>query len=264
MATLNRKFNCLSNLIIIFLIIIVSPIYLLAFSPDIQYKLEKKIILCTGPSLGRKDLLVQITAHDAQIIPFKKIFIATNDPNNLDIVINDIKTVIELIPERNKQLDCLNCIIKSIKMALNDPDVTDDDIILFKHESVYISDMFLISQAIKKIIEGYDIVVKYWLGKGIQTSSGYNDYYHTDSFFIAVKAARVAFKNIVEVPYFTRDYQFCEEYFSKFMVSKLVRIYKIDYHHSNWKDNELGFYHMPRYPEDPNWYWDKKNYYEIY
>lgn len=226
--------------------------------------ISKRIVLCTGPSLGRKEVLVEVTQRDLKLIPFKKIFIVTNDPKNLDITFGNTPTITKYFDEQGKQLDCLNCIIHSLKLAIQDKTIDDDDIILFKHESVYISDMYLIHKAIQKLQQGHEMVVKFWLGKGIQTSSGYNDYFHTDSFFITVKAARAAFKDLKEVPFFTKDYQFCEEYFSKYVVSRLKNVYKIDYHHSNWKDNELGFYHIPRYAEDPNWYWDKKNYYEIY
>lgn len=231
---------------------------------NVDALLENNIVLCTGPSFGKKDQLIQITQRDAQLIPFKKIFVATNDFNNIDVIFNDKKPIIRLFQNRGKQLDCLNCIIISIRMATNDPEINDDDIILFKHESVYINDMNLVRQALNKINEGYEIVIKYWLGLGLQTSSGYNDYYHTDSFFIKVSAARKLFKDHPEIIHFTYDYQFCEEYFSKYIVNKLSKVYKINYHHSNWKDNELGFYHIPRYEEPTDWYWDKKNYNELY
>lgn len=223
------------------------------------------IILCTGPSYGRKQMLIDVTNKDLQLIPFKKIFVATNDNNNMNIAFN-AKTVCVFFVSRDKQLDCLNCIINSIKMAVNDPECLDDDIILFKHESVYISDMYLVTQAIKKINQGFDIVIKNWIGfEDRPDKTHLKDYCHTDCFFIKVSSARKLFKNHAEVTCFVKgDYHFCEEYFTKYIVNLLPMPYKIDYCHSAWKDNELGFYHIPRYEEDPHWYWNKENYHHLY
>jgi len=210
-------------------------------------------------------MLKDCTEKDMQLIPFKKIFLATNDPENLNLTFGDQVPVCELIPLNDKQLDCLNCIISTINAVANDPDCDDEDIIIFKHESVFISDMNLVRNAIGKILDGYDMVVKYWIGfPATRFSTSLNDYYHTDSFYLKVGSARQFLKNHPLVPYFTADYQFCEEYFTKHIVSRLPFVFSIDYHHSSWKDNELGFYHIPRYEEDPKWYWNKKNYNEIY
>jgi hypothetical protein len=231
---------------------------------NIEDILNSRMILCTGPSFGRAAMLKSITEKDMGLIPFKKIFLSTNDPNNLKVSFNGKKPVYELIPRKDKQLDCLNCIISSIKNAVNDSDSDPDDIIVFKHESVYVSDMHLVKKAIGKILDGYDGVFKYWIGFDNQPTNQLNDYYHTDSFYIKVSAAKPIFSELHLVKWFTKDYQFCEEYLTKYIVSKLPNVFKIDYHHSSWKDNELGFFHIGRYEEDPDWYWDKKNYNELY
>lgn len=235
-----------------------------ATAQQIDDALAHKIILCTGPSFGRKELLLQTTQKDLAHIPFKKIFIATNDERNCDIFFEKVATSCHFFNARGKQLDCLNCIIVSIQKVIQDRACLDDDIIIFKHESVYISDMNLIRQAVGKILDGYQLVCKYWLGFPTKASQPLNDYYHTDSFIMSVGAARAFWANLQEVSQFCKDYQFCEEFFTKHMVNNLSSVYKIDYHHSSWKDNELGFYHIPRYEEDAHWYWDKKNYHEIY
>lgn len=229
----------------------------------VQETLRKKMILCVGPAYGKKELLIETTQQDINYIAFKKIFVITNDQSLLDVAFNT-NTQTAFFTSRGKQLDCLNCIINSIINVAQDPECFDDDIMLFKHESVYINDMNLVQKAVEKIIKGYDMVAKYWIGGECITSLHYNDYYHTDSFFMSVKAARKIYSDLYEIIDFTQDYQFCEEYFTKCIVSKLNKVYKIDYHHSSWKDNELGLYHMPRYEEDPNWYWDKKNYADLY
>jgi hypothetical protein len=231
---------------------------------NIQDALDHNIILCTGPSFGRTDLLKSNTEKDLNLIPFKKIFLSTTDPKNLAITFNKKNPVCELFERKDKQLDCLNSIISSIKNAVNDSDSQPDDIIIFKHESVYINDMHLVTQAVGKILEGYDAVLKYWIGFENSRSIGLKDYYHSDSFYIKVSAARPIFSNLPLVKWFTKDCQFCEEYLTKQIVSKLSKVYKIDYHHSSWKDNELGFFHIGRYEEDPDWYWDKSNYNDLY
>lgn len=231
---------------------------------EIDKVVQNKIILCTGPSLGRREILKLNIERDMQLIPYKKIYLCTNDPKNLDLTFGDQIPICELIETRNKQLDCLNCIISTINSAINDKDCKDDDIIIFKHESVFINDMNLVRQAIGKILDGYDMVIKYWIGFESIPSTSLKDYFHTDSFYLKVGSARQFLKNHPLVLNFTSDYQFCEEYFTKHIVSKLPAVYKIEYQHSSWKDNELGFYHIPSRYEDPSWYWDKKNYDEIY
>jgi hypothetical protein len=231
---------------------------------EIDFVLKNSMILCTGPSFNKNEMLKSNTEKDLALIPFKKIFLSTNDPNNLSINFNKKKPVCELFERKNKQLDCLNCIISSIKNAVNDPDSRPEDIIVFKHESVYINDMHLVKQAIGKILDGYDAVLKYWIGFDNSRTSTLNDYYHSDSFYITIGAARPIFSNLPLVKWFTKEYQFCEEYLTKTIISKLSKVYRIDYHHSSWKDNELGFFHIGRYEEDPDWYWDKKNYDELY
>lgn len=249
----------------IFILLITISGFLKATNREkIDSAIRHNIILCTGPAYGRKQQLIDVTMHDMALIPFKKIFVITNDQTIVDVMFGQTKPVCLFFSARGKQLDCLNCIIHSLIQVARDPDCLDDDIMLFKHESVYINDMYLVSLALGKILEGHDMVAKYWVGKDCITSLHFNDYYHTDSFFISVKAARLLVKNLQELPNFTQEYQFCEEYFTKYIANKLPSVYKIDYHHSSWKDNELGFYHIPRYEEDPNWYWDKKNYNDLF
>jgi hypothetical protein len=231
---------------------------------DIEYFLNNHMILCTGPSFGRAQMLKSTIEKDLELIPFKKIYLSTNDHNNLKLTFNNKKPACELLDRKGKQLDCLNCIISSIKNAVNDADSDPDDIIVFKHESVYINDMQLVKKAIGKIQEGHGGVFKYWIGFENQPSEYLKDYYHSDSFYIKVAAAKLIFSDLPLVNGFTKEYQFCEEYLTKYIVSKLPNVYKIDYHHSSWKDNELGFFHIGKYEEDPDWYWDKKNYGDLY
>lgn len=254
-------------LIVSIYFIIVNSMTILAYdSVCVEDILKNNIILCTGPSYNRKKLLRETIECDLELIPFKKIFVATNDYNNLDLQIIGQEIFCQFFSSRDKQLDCLNCIIVSIKCAANDPDCLDEDIILFKHESVFINDMNLIKKAIGKIMEGYEMVIKNWIGYEDRPDLTHlKDYCHTDSFFIKVSAARKLFKNHLEVDCFIKgDFHFCEEYFTKYIVNKLLKPYKIDYRHSSWKDNELGLYHIPRFEEDSSWYWDKKNYDDLY
>ncbi|MBS0648526.1 MAG: hypothetical protein JSS10_04785 [Verrucomicrobia bacterium] len=213
------------------------------------------MILCTGPSLERKQMLKENTERDLRLIPFKKIFLSSNDPQNSDLIFAGKKPIWELIDERGKQIDCLNCILTTIKNAVNDPTCKDDDIILFKHESLYINDMHLVRKAVEKILEGYDIVVRYWSP---------DKFYMTDAFFIKVSSARKIFQNHPQLTTF-QEQQFCEEYFTSMIVSALPNVYSIPYSHFTRKDTELGLFHIPVAGEE-NWegYWDKKNYHTLF
>ena len=220
-----------------------------------------KIVLCTGPAYGRKQMLESTIEHDNKFIQYKKIFLVTNDRNNLNIVFGGLNPICLFIPRQDKQLDCLNCIISNLRIATDDPTIKDDDIIIFKHESVYINDMSLVRKAIRKIyFEDYDLVIKYW-----DSHHNGGPYFHTDSFYVKVSAARSMIKD--QPPLIladTEDYLFCEDYFTYHLVNQLKKVYKINYCHSAWKDNELGFYHIGNYEENDNWYWNKNNYFSLY
>jgi len=234
----------------------ISPLWgAKASEVGIDDAIKNHIILCTGPSLGRKQMLQENTEKDMKQIPFKKIFLSSNDPQNNDILFAGEKPAWELLEERGKQLDCLNCIITTLKNVVNDPACSDDDIILFKHESLYINDIHLVRKAIGKILEGHDIVLRYWAPDG---------FYMTDAFFLKVSSARKIFKDHPQVTIFG-EYSFCEDYFTKVVVNSLQKVYKIDYSHLTRKDTELGFYHIPVAGEE-NWegYWNKGNYLQLY
>ncbi len=222
----------------------------------IDHILQNKIILCTGPSLHRREMLKKTTEQDIQLIPFKKIFVATNDPDLMDITFLNQKPICEYIQAETHQLGSLNCIITSLKNAVSDPDSKDDDIIIFKHETVFINDMYLVRQAIGKLLDGYDMVVRYWAP---------DHFYMTNVFYIKVSAARAIFQNHPQATGFNDDYRFCEEYFTKYIANAVPNVYRIDYAHLTRKDNELGFYHVPppQYENDAG-YWNKANYYQLY
>jgi hypothetical protein len=222
---------------------------------EIDNAIKNRIILCTGPSLGRKQMLQENTEIDMRLIPFKKIFLSSNDPENSDLIFAGQKPVWQLIEKREKQLDCLNCIITTIRNAVNDPACTDGDIILFKHESLYINDIYLFRKAVGKILEGHDIVIRYWEPDA---------FYMTDAFFIKVSSARKLFENHPQLSVFD-DYRFCEDYFTQVIVNSLQKVYKIPYSHFTRKETELGFFHLPVDGEE-NWkgYWDKTNYHQLY
>ena len=225
-------------------------------SAQIDHALQNHIILCTGPSLGRRERLKENTELDLARIPFKKIFLTTNDSKNLDLTFGTKTPACHLIENRGHQLDCLNCIISTIKNVLKDPECSDQDIILFKHESLYINDMALVRQAVRKILEGHDMVVRHWAP---------DSFYMTNAFYMKVGAAREVFKDLVEVSSFNEDFSFCEDYFTKYIVNSIPKVYKIDYSHLTRKDNELGLYHIPpQGEENVCGYWDKKNYDQLY
>jgi hypothetical protein len=227
------------------------------YHPDVEYFLKNKVVLCTGPSLYRYDLLKNKTEADMNLIPFKKIFVTTNDPRIMDITFNGKKPVCQLIENRGKQLDCLNCIITTLRNAANDPEVEDDDIIMFKHESVYLNDRGLIKKAMSKILEGYDMVARSWMVPKSRTRG-------TDAFFVRMGAIREIVKDYPLVTGFTADGTFCEEYFTTYLVSRLANVYDVPYCHSNGGFTELGFYHITSTAEAGRAPWDRSNYRDLF
>lgn len=222
-----------------------EPVY----HPDIDTALKNRIVLCTGPARGRRDLLLQATESDMSWIPFKKIVVVTNDPAIMDITFKGQEPLRELIADEGKQLDCINTIILSIKNAINDPEVTDDDIILFKHESVYINDMDLLKKAISKILDGYDMIVR------LNETPWYQGARGTDAFFVRVSAIKDLIKNMPKVTAYRHSGDCCEKYFTDHLVKPLQKIYNVPYYHSNGGFTELGFYHLfsPYTLHDPHW-----------
>ena len=235
--------------------------------PRVEYYLKNKMILCTGPALWRYQQLKEMTEADLDLIPFKKIFLSTNDLANMEITFKGRKPVCEYIGDRYKTLDCLNCIITTMKNAANDPEVQDDDIILFKHESVFINDLGLIKKVIGKMLHGADMVVRntYW---GIGTGE----------FFVKVSAIREMMKDypiLTELPNdrYAKDNGVwnAETYFGAYIVKRIKNPYIIFLSHSHWKFTELGLYHItlsknPYGPTD-DWgypWWDKKDYDQLY
>ena len=226
-----------------------DPVY----HSDIDFVLKNKVILCTGPARNNRDLLVRSTEADMTWIPFKKIFVVTNDPKNMDVTFKGQVPSCQLIADEGKQLDCLNCLIFSIKNAVNDPDVKDDDIILFKHESVYINDMDLIKKAIGKILGGYGMVVRLNEVPWYQGARG------SDVFFVKVSSIKEIINSISKVTALRNVGDCCEKYYTDFIVNSIKNVYNVPYKHSNGGFTELGFYHIysPFTITDPSW--DKKN-----
>ena len=132
-----------------------------------------------------------------------------------------------------------------------------DDIILFKHESVYLNDLGLIKKAMSKILEGYDMVARSWIVPKSRTRG-------TDAFFVRMGAIREIVKNYPLVTGFTPDGTFCEEYFTTYLVSRLANVYDVPYCHSNGGFTELGFYHIFSAAEAGRAPWDRSNYRDLF
>ncbi len=227
--------------------------------PLVDYYLKNKIILCVGPALRRYEMLKQTTEFDLKLIPFKKIFITTNEPIIVGIKFNQGKVIPSrcyLIPDRGKQVDCTNCIISTLRHAVNDPEVLDDDIILFKHESLYINDMDLLCRVIDKIVnEGYDMVNR----RPVPACGGVVTC--TDAFFVKVSAIRKIMENYADITEFPPGLWTCELYFHHSIVKDIPEVYSLFYCHNNGGPTELGFYH---YPTGPDPFWDRGNYNELF
>lgn len=232
----------------------------LAEDPSLKEAVDDKIknhmILCTGPSIRRRSQLKTITERDSQLIPFKKVFMTVNDPDIIGITLDNLNFDFHYIEEVGHHIDCMNCLITTMKRAIADPDCCDDDIIIFKHESVFISDMHLLRKAIGKLVEGYDMVAKF---RGVQ-------FFESDVFLITLSAAKEVFKDFEMLNRFPPDIPpYCESYLTTRIVPKVPSVYTVPSNYIARKDLELGFYHVP-----PIWdhvymdFWDKSNCFDLY
>ena len=209
------------------------------------------LVLCTGPSFQRRQLLKMTTENDLRWVKFKQIFFSTNDLNLMNIDFSGQRPKSACIERLNHQLDCVNCILNSISRAANSSEVEGGDILLFKHESVFINDIDLVGKCIEKIQEGYDAVVRtddYGLDM-------------TDVFFIKASSARKLFANrrgIVDLGKFIN----CEDYFTQTVFNQLPKVYRVRTYrkYGHWEDNELGFFHILPVTRSDRIFWDKKNY----
>jgi hypothetical protein len=208
--------------------------------PAVEEILQNRMILCTGSAYKNRNQLIRTAEFDAKQIPFKKIFASVDDPKNLDVKFRNAKSHLSLIPAIGTQFDGINCIIDSIKNAVNDPESLDDDIIVFRHESLFIYDMNLVRRAVGKFTQGYNVVARFF-------ACPIKSFYVTGSFFLRVSAARPIFKDQPFVTKFNKNdpYGFCEGYFTKYLVNRIKNQFLIHVDHQLHGESELGFYHYP-------------------
>lgn len=232
---------------------------------NLERILKNKMILCTGPSLHKKELLKKVTEQDLKLIPFKKIFLSTNDPAILDIQFGNQKPICKLLDQRGHQLDCINTIFTTLEAAAKDPECLDDDIILFKHESCYINDLYLLQKAVQKMENGYDLIFRYIPHIYWQIPA-------TNGFLIRVGAAKNLLMHVKRL--FSRDllirnlntYKSAENLFYTVIRAGIAqdRRFMIPVDHNHRGAGELGLFHIHPRTILPCNSWDKKNYYEIY
>jgi hypothetical protein len=227
------------------------------YHADIDMTVKNKIILCSGAPLRVDDRLKKSTEADMSLIPFKKIFVATKDPNMLEIKFHDQKPSIDLIKGRGKQLDNLNFMIATLKNALNDPDVNDDDIILYKIQNVYFNDMCLIKKSISKILEGYNMVAR-------SVTAPKGSFIEADAFFVRVGAIRPILKDLPLVTEFPPGEKSPAAYFTTHIASRISNVYDILISHSTVGFSELGFYNYTWQGDLHSDPWDKKNYHDLF
>ena len=240
------------------------------YHKKLNYFLKNKIILCTGPSFGRYQMLKETVESELHLIPYKKIFLATNDPTIPGIRFLHQKPVCQLIENRDHHTDCYACIVKTLTDAANDPDIEEDDIIIFHHESLFINDIGLIKRAINKFLtSGCHMVCR-----------DFQECTTTDVFMIKVSAVRKLLKDSPEFSDLSHNVSWCELLFTHRATKKIPNVFSISLTHtpliptdcSYWKETALGFYHrIPSYMNPLSetdckrmpW-WDKRDYDQLF
>ena len=222
----------------------------------VDHAIKNRIILCTGPSRPGKDVLISTYQNDTRIFSFKKIFLSTVNPDNKDVCLDTQQAPIQLLPDQGKQLNCANSVIATIKNAVNDPEVLDSDIILYKHETFFAKDLNLIRKALGTIvINGYDLVVQHALAYP-------KELFSNGDFFIKVSAARPLFKDFPlaqELRDETGHETNCETYLTAHLFSKVKLIYKVGTRYES-KDDRFGFFHIISRVDPNAQRWDRRDF----
>jgi hypothetical protein len=240
-------------------------------APEVDYYIKNKIILCTGPSLGRYQMLKDHIESEMRLIPYKKVFVRTNDDKILGINFSNLKPECKRIPCIEKYVDCWNCIIASLQDAVNDPEVCDDDIILFKHETVFLNDLSLFKRAIDKILSGADMIARIFFAGAT-----------SDIFMVRVSGIKELIQNFSILPQLPEN-DYVESMFRSKIVNHIPNVFCINlgeapFHPSNishWGSNGYGFYHLHNYYKFSKSrnkavdifaqeFWNKDNYDELY
>ena len=219
----------------------------------VNHAIQHRLILCTGTGWRRKDWVIATYRNDIRLLRFKKIFFATNDPDNRDLCFDQQKPVTQFFPHIVHQVDCINSILTCMQKAIQDPEILDDDIFLFKHESSFAKDLYLIQKTIGAIVlNGYDAVV--------QTIRGH---YYSGIFFIKASAARIAFQGLSLLNQMPPDLPFCELYLTHRPFSKVRNVYRVPTHYIA-QDDRLGFFKIATTDIPNGGVWDKSDYNQLF
>lgn len=215
------------------------------------------IIFVFGPCWNNLQTLINTIEINCRMVPdFKSVYIVTNDSTVFSYfnLLKNEKIKCNQFCDKNElhQTSCFNAIISGMKMVLQHDTDTNDDIVIFSHEDVYVKDMLLFNNSVKKIRNGYDIVCRKYCGSKI----GDRDYYMNDAFLIKKHKIQEIFGNSHMMTIYPG--MWCEAEFTK--IIKDFDIFSIPYwDHSTHKDSELGFYHILNCDIGNIPFWDKKN-----
>ena len=216
--------------------------------------LRNKIILCTGSAFQQKEKLIDTYNNDIRFIPFKKVFFSTCDQNNLDISLGKKKPVCEYFLNQGKQLNCSNCVLTTIRNAVNDREVLDDDIILFKHESHFVKDPLLIKRALEMILlDDYEMVIQ-----------SFQEWLYTGNFFLRVSSARPIFSHLSAISKYPPNAPFNEGYLTNYIFNQVERIHRVNCSPHEAANSRLGFYHLPFEPVGQHHVWGMEDYHELF
>ena len=224
---------------------------------EIDEVIKHRLVLCTGPAFNGAEVLELTYQNDLQFLAFKKVFLATCNRSNQNIRLHE-HTVCEDFPIIEREVNCANAVIRSICMAINDPEVIDSDIILFKHETFFARNLDLIRKALGTlVINGYDLVIQ----NVIQPTSS-KDAFSNGVFFIKVSAARAVFNNIPLIKQFPPGHH-CESYLTDTFFRQIKLIYKVPWRYES-REDRLGFFHIVGRRDSNEWRRDRSDFQFLY
>ncbi|MBU3930243.1 hypothetical protein KJ577_06130 [bacterium] len=198
---------------------------------------KKKIFFCYGPAYGRKNMLKETVKYNAMYFPQAKIKIVANDRAVGRMKIRGVDVEIDKFArERDPRFSSLKALMLSLRMAVAEG---DGDFIIFTHEDYRIQDISLLSKALMKIEEGYDMVFQ---ESGDVKAEDRLDF---DVLIISFSAASKIFSSLATVKPATGEH--IEDYFTGLVKKNIAddKIFSIERRSVPGKSDELGFYRIP-------------------
>lgn len=200
------------------------------------------------------DDLKKTINNNRKYFPESKVIISSNYDKNINLEI-DNSEIFKFGINQGHKLGALNGMLSAMNRSIHE----DCDLIVFSHGDVYINDINLFNKCLEMINNNFDFIGRRYIGD----SKNGDRYFMFDCFIIKKQLAIKCFnkiKLIEDIYSLPRDYRTgpCPElFFGNIICNNTEKFHVMDYSHTTWYDNELGFYHIPSNDTEYNLRWLK-------